>query len=342
MRTLTETLETAQQAATRTPYVSIVFNGVTDYSSRLLRLEFTETPYGADLSDKNAGIILLDDNDRTVADLRGQYLDIVVGLETSAGNEGVTYPRMWVKSQTWHSSPSGLYSTVYLMDMWEYLSIQEYEGEGEPPYFNVIFNRTDTPYALMETLLADKGITLSYVGDLDPIINTFTPYLEINNQPFEDYRSILYRLIMMTMSYLRMSDGMTAKIVYPREEDSPDRNYYSYQMFYFYRFADTLNELIPNHIYVYCNDTDVDAETPTAWPNLVTGEAENSTAITRFTEVKRHYLAASILTQQDANDRATAILTRWQAELQPAFMVIPHDCALELYDKVSVADARGT
>lgn len=341
VRALSATLEAAQQETMRTPYVSIVFSDTTDYSSRLLRLEFTETPYGADLADKNAGIILLDDYDRGVADMRGKSIDIVIGLTTSAGDEGVTYPRMWVKSQTWHSSPSGLFSTIYLMDMWEYLSIHEYEGEGTPPYFKTIFERTLTPYELMEDMLADNGITLSLSGDADAIVNTFTPYLEINNQPYEEYRSIIYRLIMMTMSYLRMTENMTAEITYPQEGDAPNRSYYSYQMFYFYRFTDTLNELIPNHIYVYCNDTDVDMENPTVWPNLVTGEASSAEAIARFTEINRHYRVASILNQTDANARAAAILTRWQAELQPAFMVIPHDCALELYDKVGVYDARG-
>lgn len=340
MRTLTSTLETAQQETTRTPYVSIVFNGVTDYSSRLLRIEFTETPYGADLADINAGIILLNDYDRAVTDLRGQYLDIVIGLETTAGNEGVTYPRMWVKSQVWHSSPTGLYSTVYLMDMWEYLGHQEFVGEGSPPYLGTVYNRTDTPYEIMTSMLSDNGITLSLIT-ADSIINDFRPYLEINNQPFEDYRSIVYRLIMMTMSYIRMTESMTAEVVYPQEEDEVDRSYYSYQMFYFYRFADTLNELIPNHVIVYCNDTGVDSENLTVWPNLITGEATNPTAIARFTDVTKHYLEATITNQTDANARAAAILTRWQAELQPCFMVIPHDCALELYDKVAVYDSRG-
>ncbi|PKH45366.1 hypothetical protein KKB3_01154 [Dehalococcoides mccartyi] len=73
----------------------------------------------------------------------------------------------------------------------------------------------------------------------------------------------------------------------------------------------------------------------------MTGEASSAEAIARFTEINRHYRVASILNQTDANARAAAILTRWQAELQPAFMVIPHDCALELYDKVGVYDARG-
>ncbi|MFA5037599.1 MAG: hypothetical protein WC479_10550, partial [Candidatus Izemoplasmatales bacterium] len=187
VRALSATLEAAQQETMRTPYVSIVFSDTTDYSSRLLRLEFTETPYGADLADKNAGIILLDDYDRGVADMRGKSIDIVIGLTTSAGDEGVTYPRMWVKSQTWHSSPSGLFSTIYLMDVWEYLSIHEYEGEGTPPYFKTIFERTLTPYELMEDMLADNGITLSLSGDADAIVNTFTPYLEINNQPYEEY-----------------------------------------------------------------------------------------------------------------------------------------------------------
>lgn len=341
MRTLTATLETAQQETVRTPYISVVFGGTVDYSSRVLRLEFTETPYGADLADANAGIILLNDYDRGVADLRGKYLDIIVGLETSAGNEGVTYPRMWVKSQVWHSSPSGLYSTVYLMDMWEYLGKQEYVGDGTPPYLGTVFERTHTPYQLMETMLATNGITLSLIT-ADEIINDFLPYLEINNQPFEDYRSIIYRLIMMTMSYIRMTENMTAEIMYPQESDTPDRSYYSYQMFYFYRFADTLNELVPNHVIVYCDNSDADPEDLSVWPNLKTGEASNAAAIARFTDVTKHYTAATINNQTDANARAAAILTRWQAELQPCFMVIPHDCALELYDKVAVYDARGT
>jgi len=49
----------------------------------------------------------------------------------------------------------------------------------------------------------------------------------------------------------------------------------------------------------------------------------------------------TITNQTDANNRAAAILTRIQAEQLAGRLVIPHDARVELYDKVTVHDARG-
>ena len=57
-------------------------------------------------------------------------------------------------------------------------------------------------------------------------------------------------------------------------------------------------------------------------------------------DIPQVHLAAELTTQADADNRAAAILTRIKAELLGGRLLIPHDCSVELYDKVQVFDSR--
>jgi len=53
------------------------------------------------------------------------------------------------------------------------------------------------------------------------------------------------------------------------------------------------------------------------------------------------YLAPEVDNQTDADDRAEAIMKRMIAEEAGGKLIIPHDCQMELYDRVAVKDNRG-
>ena len=82
MRTLSSTLEAAQQAASGTPYIELVFKkkGETniDYTTKLKRLYHVEQPY------KDYATLVFDNADLAVEDLKGYYINIGYGYTTGA------------------------------------------------------------------------------------------------------------------------------------------------------------------------------------------------------------------------------------------------------------------
>ena len=77
------------------------------------------------------------------------------------------------------------------------------------------------------------------------------------------------------------------------------------------------------------------------WTDIITGQADDTDSQDEYGVVADIILAPEIDNQADADNRAAAILQRWRAEWVGGRLIIPHDCQMELYDRLSITDSRG-
>lgn len=341
MRTLSATQLAKQSAANRVPYIKVIFtDGTTsyDYTTRWLRIYHDEAPYGGkgQSGSLNAGhscFIELNNSDGLVASLTTDfYLDIEYGDVTSAGNESVEYPRMFVRAQVAYSAPGIKKSYVFLDDSFLQLSEQPVDYVGNPPSFSYTYTAT-TPYNIISAALTAEGYTLDALATSDGIIDVFTPTFEINKQPWEDVLNIIYRAVMTSKSYIRAVENKHFEIIYPQETDTIGETYYTVQADgtpVAYNYLSRTNKQVPNHVIVYCNQA-----TDGTWDNLIIGSSFVDNG-----DIPIYTKAANITTQLNADNYATAILTRLRAEEKSSSFTCPHDAQLELNDYVTVSDGR--
>ncbi len=355
--TITQALIDTQKDASRTPYIDISINdnaagGVVNYWSRLEYLEYHEEAY------RDRAIIGLNNRDNALdgIDMDGQEFAIKLGYDTTANGGGatdtVTYPALWVKSHQIISDPGERIYQIYAEGMWMYLREQnviagvtgEQAGdETHLPYGNT-FNRTHTPEQLMQAIVEAMGWTWTAVGSAaynttDGIIDgPFKPVFEVNAMGYENAAALLYRLIWMTKHYLRAKAGKVMETVYPETGNAVNETYYSDKADWFWEYVEKTILLVPNSIAVLSNQDPESGEWNPA--TIIVGTAEDAAQIAKYTTVLKPFLAGSINNQVDANNRASAILTRLKSEILGGRLVAPHDAQLELYDKVSVEDTR--
>jgi len=328
MRSISSALETAQKDYSVTPTVHLVIGG-TNYSSRILVLEHIEEAY----AEQATIVIRNDDRDLDNDNLLGEYFEVGYG----AGGDYVNTPGLWVKSQQFVSFEGKLACVLWCEGYWALLRELRVMIVGDPPTYDAVYDRTHTVYELIKLVLESAGFTLEALGTQDDgIINTFKPWFDINEMPYETYASVLYRLICMTKCYLRPKAGKTFQVVYPQASDAKNETYYSYRRHYFHEYMEKTNLLVPNSVAVFCNQSE-----DGSWANLITGTASDADAVEAYgMEVLQPEMAATINNQSDATNRAAAILTRLEGETLAGRLIVPHDCRVELYDKVEVRDTR--
>jgi hypothetical protein len=349
MRSISSTLETAEKAVSSTPYVRVRIDG-TNYSSntgKLLGVQHREEPYHAEAD------IILKNNDRALddVDLRGEFLEIAYGRVTSTGNE---YPSggndatsgLYVKSQFIYSQEGKSICVLHCEGLWDVLREKRPIILADPPSYDVTYNRDKTVYQIISLLVSSCDYDLEALGDQDDgIINDFKPYFQINYFPYEDVASLVYPLISMTKCFLRAVESKKFKVVYPQESDDVDETYYSNQARFFYNYVESVNELVPNGVVVYGNQSLEENGLPDtgSWKTEVHGEAKDQVAIDRYDagEILWDYAEPYVLTETDCTNRAEAILSKFKAEMLSGRLVIPHDCRVELYDRVAIYDGRG-
>ena len=339
MRSIHADLLAAQNAVSNTPYIYLLFtsaDGQTthNYSSdqagrRILSIDHQEEPYNEYAS------IILRNNDRTIPNLKGYWTEIGYGYICAGDTARYSQTaRLWVKHQQDISAQGRIVTLLELEGMWAKAREMPVRT-GSPPLYTAS-HTTDTVYSILETLIeTELGWTLSALGEDDSIINSYQPQLEINTQPFESHGGLMYRLINMTKSYLRTKATVTVEVKYPQTSDSVDITYYSDQAPYFYEYIERRNVLVPNHVYVFANEG-----TDGLWADIITGEASDATEIALYADIIKMVVAPSITSQADANNRAASVLVRAEAEMLAGRMYAPHDCQVELYDKVAAYDAR--
>ena len=344
-RSISSTLLAAQKGSGATPYIRLVFtdpdSNETDYSSRLLQLEHREEPY-----HEEATLILRND-DLAISDLTGQWVEIGYGHTTGSGNEYSSTARLWVKSYLPISLEGKLIVILHLEGMWTILS-EQLLLIGDPPLYSSEYS-TNTIYEIIGAIFTELSevtgaptFTLDALGDQDDgIINDFNPKMGINDAIYEDMNTIIQTLMAMTKCYLRPEASLQFKVVYPQTIDSNNEEYYSYQAHYFLEYDERVNLLVPNHIVVYANAPDGDWASAYDGGTLITAESGDAGQEGRYMRTTEIHLAETITDWTDAGNRAAAIATKYKADLLAGRLIVPHDCRVELYDKVRVYDTRG-
>ncbi|MCK5644636.1 MAG: hypothetical protein KAJ19_27810, partial [Gammaproteobacteria bacterium] len=286
MKDISSALLTAQQASTRTPYVMLWFQSkdrteAEFYSDRFMGLEYHLELYGG------RATILLNNNDHLVRDLKGFCIELVLGYNTSVGDEWVFYPILWVKSRMNVSFPGTQMVALELEGVWENLTEKPCLISTEPPlstdvpapYHTVTYSSENILYDILQYILFHAGVILPATLEMDDgVMGSFAPEFTINetvlikkwdsttgteylvSEPrYETYKDVVIRIMNLTYSYLRAVPGYVypkLEVVYPAlgEGDlQPNETYYSYKSPYFYEFVHRENVAIPNHVLIYCN-----------------------------------------------------------------------------------------
>ena len=345
MRTIHSDLITAQQSGAADPYIYLSINS-TDYSSRIVSIEHREEPM------RNTAVFILANSDRHFngVNLRGKSFSPGYGYVTSSGNKycgdgagSEAMPTLWVKSQSMVSMEGKLVCILYCEGGWMRLREYGFVIGSDPPHLNKAFTATDTVFQLIEKALVAASFTLNSIGTQDDgIVNSYSPVFKVNPLEYDSLASMVYRLIQMTLLYLRETQSSAYELVYPQSSDAVDETYYSDQAPIFKEYVEKLNLLVPNSIVVFCNqDPDTLGWNTTAYP-LITGTASDADSISQYGEVIERFTAPYIRNQTDANNRANVILQRYKYETLAGRMVLPfHDCRVELFDRVQVIDSRG-
>jgi len=335
MRVISSALKAAQQATSVLPYIHIYLTcndgNVYDYTNRLIQLEHHEEPYN------DWANIFLYDNDRGIADLRGCWLEIGYGAYGSAGPEYSDTPRLWVKWTQLLSREGDLFMMLHCEGAWSSMGEIDIVTKGSPPHYDGQYEETYTIYDTIKDIMAACGCTLNPLdsGQDDSIIDTLCPQVWLNQSPFENPAEVIYRLIAMTKCFIRPLTNMQFEIRFPQDSDSNDENYCYNSPHYFHEYVEVRKINIPNHIVVYANPGE-DEE----WTNMITAESEDEATINKYKCVTRHHIAMDIDNPSDAGNRASAILTRIMFEELSGRLIIPHDCSVELYDRVGIYDER--
>ena len=351
-RLASDTLIAAQSltGGHRHPYIDLVltsYDGGTTYDlstagtfgRRIILVDHTEEPYN------EYATVVLRNYDRTLpTDLTGYWTEIGYGDTTAVGNEYLSTARLWVKHHQEVSVAGKLITILELEGAWAKMRETKLRL-GSPPYYIADsdlgnFGSTPTVYDIISYVLTNcinPAMTLSALTEDDGIIDTYIPRFTVNDgQPFEDAATVVYRLIKMTKSYLCSRASLTFKVKYPQSADVVNFYFYSNISPKFYEYSERRNLVVPNHLYLFCN-----AGSDNMWTSIITAEATDTGSVTKYGNTPDVAVAPEIDNQTDADNRAAAILARSIAEGNAGKLVIPHDCRIELYDRIAVGDDRG-
>ena len=358
-RSISAELQSAQDSSKRKPSIPVIFtskDGLTTYdysyvhgsrTNRVLRIRHAEFPYD------DSAIIILQNDDLAVPDLKGYYVEIEYGDNTVAhggsGNESEATPRLWVEDQQYVSASGVLECHLNLEGMKRRMMRQQVltldgitvsdglTGDINPDWYFMFIGQTyyDILKYIIEVVM---GWTLLPLGDQDDgIINTTVPEFEINFAVFEWAGIIVERLMNQTKCYLRFKAGLEVEVRYPQDGDSVDESFYSDQQHNFYEYTEKDSVLSPNYIITYGNK-EVEAEDP--WANIKVGSA--SDVGTNEQTVKEIHQAVGLRTQGEIDNLAAAILGRYNSERTSGLLLTPHSAKTELFDRAEIINARGT
>ena len=343
MRSVTTTLAAKQGTLNRTPYFDLNFSSSGQLNSRVMKIRHEEWPYSGKAT------ITLDNHDRTIPELRGQYVEIGYGDVTTAGNETAATPRLWVLKQHNTSAPGKCVTQLSLIDGWTLMAAFDAILGGTSPYYEKTWNKVHTPFYLINSYAFAAGFNSMLTYPDDGLINTLLPYFMVNQQPIENIQEVIYRLICLTKLYMRAKPGKNFELVYPQAGDAAVLTYQLGTPPLFQWYDEVSSESIPNRWSATCKAT-LNSDGSIAlkedgtedWTNKISGVATDDASIARLGKtISRHYTAADIDNQTDADNFAAAIKLRADAESLSASMLIPHDNRIELHDRLAVIDPRG-
>ncbi len=333
------------------PYINLVFhdrddNNTEDFSlandatNRIMDIQWHEKMYDG------YGFIKLRNNDLAVPDLRGWWVEPGFGADTSgfggSGNEYIKRARMWVTNQHKVSAPGHQYVTLFLEGIMRRLARHIVVTLIEPPI------RSTTPWTditvyqlikyLLEINLSIQGrsymtATLDALGDQDDgIINSFTPYIEVNQFYQEPSGEVIQRGLNLTECYLRARAGLNFEIRWLQDSDAVDATYYSDQVPNFHSWTESESVLIPNHV-VFLGARDENGLLLFR-PIVVSDIADNEEKVWVTVDM------ANVTSEAELTAYTNSYLKRIKGRRVAGRMIIRVDPRLEVHDKIRIEDNR--
>ena len=366
MRSISAELLAAQQGS-YPPYIDLVFHDRDDNNTEDFSLATDSTNRIIDILHAEKmwdgyAFIVLRNNDLTIPDLRGWWVEIGYGADTSnfggSGNESEKTARLWVTNQQYISAPGRQEVVLILEDIWRRWARHEVITKGVAPYYNYAWNGiydengiptqgdTATVYAifewLVETNLAQNirpymaGTLDALGGQNDGIIARLTPYIAINQHYIEPALEIIQRIFGYTKSYPRARKSINFEIRYPQDSDAVDATYYSDQVPFFHEYVETASVLAPNVI-TFWGDANPDG----TWSAGVMDFAPIDVVGDNEEKVIKTVALPDVHDEGELADYVDAYHQRIKNRRVAGRMIIRHDCRLEIHDKIEIIDSRG-
>lgn len=327
MRTLSSTLEAAQRAESKIPYLRMVVGSETFGTERVLRLDHEEQPH------RETATIILDNSDGylTAKNLRGNEVVLGNGFRTSAGNEYSNGFPLRVLSQSFQSIPNKLTCELNCVGLANELT-EDRADERYVPTTETIQTLTS---GILEVTLAPfdqcPAYTVSYDGALDGLIDTVKPADSFRIYVNSSRLAALRRLLDFTYCVMRPEDDGKLHIFKPVITGETYNYEYALNAHVFYAKTKSNTITIPNHIVVR---TPVDASTP------YSGEATDDESIAAYKTIKYYEIVAGLISNDQAQSIAEAILSKFQMHDKMAGATVPINVGAEIYDYVKITDVR--
>ena len=356
MKTLNANQILGQQQSSRDAYFSLIFtskDGLTTYDfstdsavypDRILLIDHTEEPY-----NDYAYIMLRNDN-RDIPDLKGYWVEIGYGDYYSGTAYHSHVGRLWVKEQRIISAPGRLYTLLVLTGVWELFKEQPgLAGTALSGYTDAgatVWNGMAIFWIISEIAQGVEDVTgyvtvTQYEGtDFDQGMFYYYPGAEIDIIPWANASELIQKLLSWTKCFIRIREGFTLDVVYPKDTDVAVKTFYNNQVPKFIEYTDSDNVLVPNRIIVYYNQI---SDNPETWPDPIPmAESLDTASIAAYMEVPKHFKVGIISSSSDAQIRADAILMKSKYQMVQGQLIMPHDASLELYDLIAISDTRGS
>ena len=333
MRTISETLNTAQQASSIDALVKIVLtHGASSYTydrGRILDINHEEELYS------HKATVLLDNSDGALTnlDLQGFKCVISYGAKTSAGDEYSPCAPLWVVAQRLESSEGRLACYLELIGISNLLA----EDRASESY---IPEATDTyTVKTLIRIMFDGELTsfnhcptYTIVWDSeDSLIDSYQPKDTFRIYQNGSRLAALRRLLDYTKCVTRFEDDGQLHVFQPTSDEPYDYEYTLSGGHTFFAKAHRKRLVIPNRVIVQSQPDDGDS---------FSGEAEDTASYEAIGFYITQWEQARVASNEQAQDIATAILSKYQLHAQAGAATVPMNVGAEVFDYVKVTDAR--
>jgi len=342
MRTLTDTLKTAQQAESIDALCKIVLShGESSYTydrDRILDINHPEEPY------TQKAELVLDNSDGalTELDLKGFKGVISYGAVGTAGEEYSACAPLTVIAQQLDSSPGKLTCELRMVGIPNMLA-EDRASESYTPKkdkdtgdYDPASADTDTVKDLLTKIIEATITCFSHCHAYEVVYDSEDDLIDsyIPRDGFRIYHNgsrlaALRRLIDYTHCMMRFGNDGKIHILKPTTSGTTYDYEYSLDSghtFFAKAYRKTL--VIPNYIVVESKQDD---------DPQYSGYAEDAESIAAFREV-RQYARTRLESDDQAGDIAEAILGKYQLNAEMGSAKVPMDCGAELLDYVKVTD----
>lgn len=344
MKTLSSTLESAQQASSLEPAIKLTLSktgedDVVYTETRILSISHQGEPY------RQGAEVLLDNSDNvlTSLDFKGWQAVISYGLVTSAGKEYSDTAPLWVIHQQLSSAPGKLTCELRMVGIPNMLA----EDRASESYIPRIDPETEeyipagSGTKKVKTLLSaiigatHTGFTHCHAYDVvydseDDLIDSYKPKEGFRIYTNGSRLACIRRLLDFTKCMMRIGNDGKIHILQPATSGDYDYQYSLESGHTFFSKAYRKTLVLPNYIVVKSNKND---------DPQYSGSAQDSGSINAFREV-RQYLLTRLEDDDEADDIAEAILSKYQLNAEMGAADVPMNCGAELFDYIKVTDKR--